>query len=267
MGSVMKLGVLWALGEALAQGRLDPEAWHPQAEVEAFWWPASDGGSHQAALASLQARAGAQAVARWGWAELAWAMVAHSDNAATDFLIWRLGQGAMEAFPAAVGLAGRIEPPVSTLGAFLTWLGPQVGHRPYGWNRRVLGMDRGLFRHEAARRAAQLLERPEALAWLRAHGIHQLPERRVQRLATTLPMGQAEAIAELMARFLAGDWPWPKAWADWCRQALDWPLQAAPHLQAQHRHLLYKPGSLEGVWAGPRPRPQVPLVRPRCWSC
>lgn len=249
IGSVMKVPLLYGLCQAVLAGEADWSARVPLAEVEALWWPGSDGGAHEAALKSLGAQGRLRDDGRIAWRDLAWAMIAHSDNAATDYFVGQLGQARLEGLPAALGLAGQLEPPTSTLGAFLNWAGPAPGHRPTAWTQSLLRQPRQAFRFAAAQRARAALADPRHLAWLRGLGRHSLPDRRVKALAPTLPQASAKAVAQLMAGVL-GDRLAPPGVAAMMQGFLGWPLEAAPQLRAQHAALGYKPGTIEGVLAG-----------------
>ena len=97
VASVMKIAVLAAYAEAVANGDLDPDEPVPVAEWERFYLPGSDGGAHALGLRRL-----ALAPDEMGFAvdqtavvtldDLATIMMHYSGNAATDYLLARVGQ-------------------------------------------------------------------------------------------------------------------------------------------------------------------------------
>ena len=86
--STFKLAVLAAYAREVAAGRLDPgRARRARADVARWYLQGTDGGAHERALAAIPSRRGTlslDGVVR--------AMVEFSDNAATDYLLARLGR-------------------------------------------------------------------------------------------------------------------------------------------------------------------------------
>ncbi len=110
LASTFKIVVLAAYAREVSAGRIDPETPVPIAEWERFYLPDTDGGAHIAALNDLQITHdngfAADTSATVTLDQIVGAMIAFSDNAATDVMLYRLGA---ETIAAAVNYAGGYE--------------------------------------------------------------------------------------------------------------------------------------------------------------
>ena len=99
LASTVKIVVLAAYAQAVAEGSLNPDEEVSVRDWEAYYLPFTDGGAHPSVLESLGI-----ASDELGFAEedvgvrlddVASAMIVQSDNAATDYLMNRLGDAAL----------------------------------------------------------------------------------------------------------------------------------------------------------------------------
>ena len=109
LASTVKLAVLAAYADAVAGGQLAADQAISVAEWERFYLPATDGGAHRGALAALGIQADALGFAHdpsatVTVADVARAMIHTSDNAATDYLVARLGRDLVAAVMEQAGL-------------------------------------------------------------------------------------------------------------------------------------------------------------------
>jgi beta-lactamase class A len=88
VGSTFKLVALAAYAREVAADRLDPAERVAQRDVERWYLEGTDGGAHERALAATPADAGGTL----SLDEVVRAMTEFSDNAATDYLLARLGR-------------------------------------------------------------------------------------------------------------------------------------------------------------------------------
>lgn len=86
LASVRKVLILLAVGREVAAGRLDPTQAVPMEQIERWYAPGTDGGAHDAALAAHRLD--------WTVRSAVEAMIAQSDNTATDWLLDRVGGSA-----------------------------------------------------------------------------------------------------------------------------------------------------------------------------
>jgi len=131
LASTMKIVVLAAYAREVAAGRLDPNQTVTLADWEDYYLPGTDGGAHPAALEALGIPAD-----EFGRADdptlavpldlLAKLMIGFSDNAATDYLITRIGRDNLRQTIAQAGLTGQ-EVPLPILGTFLSWSNHEDG--------------------------------------------------------------------------------------------------------------------------------------------
>ena len=102
LASTVKIVVLAAYADAVAAGELDPNEEVTVADWEKYHVPFTDAGAHAKGLRSLGLKADGHGFARdpaatVTLADLARLMIHHSGNAATDYLIVRLGPERMSA--------------------------------------------------------------------------------------------------------------------------------------------------------------------------
>ncbi|HFQ94859.1 MAG TPA: hypothetical protein ENK32_12665, partial [Anaerolineae bacterium] len=116
LASVVKLLPLVAYAEAVAAGKLDPTSTVTLAELEQYYLPGYDLGSHNRAVQELREKGRVLPdPERILLEDVPWMMIRHSSNAAADYLQMRLGQATIEATAVSLGLASQTAP--------CTWLG------------------------------------------------------------------------------------------------------------------------------------------------
>lgn len=120
MASTMKIVVLAAYAEAVANGQLDPNEQILVTELEKYYLPLTDGKAHAQGLQSIGLATDNIGFARDPSAQLtldqiARIMMHYSGNAETDYLIARLGTASIAAIMQKGGL-GHHTPIVPTLG-------------------------------------------------------------------------------------------------------------------------------------------------------
>ena len=153
LASTVKLAVLAAYAEAVAGGQLAADQAISVAEWERFYLPATDGGAHRSGLAALGIQADEQGFARdpsatVAVADVARAMIHTSDNAATDYLVARLGRDQVAAVMDQSGLREH--------GAMVSLLGVALALVNQEQPPMSAGALRGLVAQVAAGDASQL---------------------------------------------------------------------------------------------------------------
>ncbi|GAA5514358.1 hypothetical protein Dcar01_03113 [Deinococcus carri] len=243
LASTRKIVVLAAYARAVAAGKLDPQTPVKLAEWEAYYLPGLDGGAHPASLEALKIPADAQGRAQDGRRTVpldtvARFMVETSDNAATDLLLTRLGQGAIPDTLRALGLTGQENfGPIS--GLFNAWDDPAL----------------------RATYAAQPLAQRVADSWTRAARVSQTPALRdpdalsrnappldvqARQADTTDTRGTVNDYAGLLARVLTGA-GLGKTELEVMRRHLGWPMRVNPGNAQAFTQAYAKGGSLSGV--------------------
>ncbi len=119
LASTIKILVLAGYAEGVDEGRWSPDERVPLADVEAFFLPGTDGGAHERAVEVYRERGWLDAGAV-SLRDVVWAMMTVSDNAATDYLLHRMGRDRAEALPDRLGLGGS-DAPLPISGVFLSW--------------------------------------------------------------------------------------------------------------------------------------------------
>jgi hypothetical protein len=116
--------ILAAYAKAVARGKVDPAEEVSLGALERWYWPGTDGAAHLNAIQDWKDRQVLRADGRSAQLpldEVVWAMIRWSDNAATDYLLRRLGGSrTIRSAATALGLTTQ-DPPASIFGAFVVW--------------------------------------------------------------------------------------------------------------------------------------------------
>ncbi len=246
IASTVKILVLAEYARQVTEGRLDPDEAVPLAAWEALHLPGTDGGTHRRAVEVLRER-GALQNDTAHLREVAWAMTVHSDNAATDFLLHRLGREQVESTAAWLGLA---EPGPKPLGgALILARSPPEGSLPAAWMAQWAQRPDRELRDEVWRLSQRLADDPAFAqaqrASLEEDGIGLNLAEQMTYAKTLGPTGTARGYAALMAKVLTkapGE-----AWAKVMAENLEWPLLRSEPLRAEFHRYGTKGGSLPGV--------------------
>jgi D-alanyl-D-alanine carboxypeptidase len=125
LASTFKIVVLAAYAREVTAGRLNPDQGVSVGDWERYYLPGTDGGAHPAALGSLGIPADPYGFATDRAATatldtLAHVMIQYSDNAATDYLMARVGRDNLRSIISQSGMTGQ-DVPLPILGTFLSW--------------------------------------------------------------------------------------------------------------------------------------------------
>jgi D-alanyl-D-alanine carboxypeptidase len=241
LASTVKLVVLAAYEQAVAQGELDPQEQVSAAELERYYLPLTDGSAHAQGLASLGLESDALGFSRDPQApicldDIARIMIHYSGNAETDYLIARLGSEPIAAVLQAAGFEqhSTVRPILGALLAIFNHEKPlwKAGQRLSLLAEFERGDTRALeqleerYRNDAAWRAAQIaFLQSEAFA---AGAAKMTWEDQVQ-IGQWMPRGTAREYARLMAKIASGNFLSPQISARMQRtlenQPFDWPLR------------------------------------------
>ena len=222
--------MLAGYAEAVDEGRWSPDERVPLAEVEAFFLPGTDGGAHDRAVEVYGERGWLDASGAVSLRDVVWAMMTVSDNAATDYLLHRLGRERAGALPARLGLGGS-DAPLPISGVFLSW---------------AEAVDEPLA--DAAWELADRLRRDPEFRTARQENpmTSEVSVRDQARLSVARsPRGTARDYAGLMERVQRGD-PISDTASATMREFLEWPMENEP-IRREFTAYGTKGGSLAGV--------------------
>lgn len=244
LASVVKVIHLVAYANAVQLGELDPSAVVPLSELERYYLPNSDLGSHPRAIATLveEGRVFGQPPAIL-LEDVPRIMMEYSSNAATDYLHMLLGQERIEATVTALGMAHQTAP-CPFLGQFLLMgsredgLGPiqNLIENPQQYSRDVMALTEQYSTDSAFRTTLG--------AW---QNRDRRPTIESQQLFSELlnAHGSARDYAHLMAQIALNNMgPWEESVR--VRRYMEWPTHF-PDNQERLAWLGYKGGSLPGV--------------------
>ena len=231
LASTIKILVLAGYAQAVDEGRWSPDERVPLAAVEAFFLPRTDGGAHDRAVENYREQGWLDASGSVSLRHVVWAMMTVSDNAATDYLLDRLGR------ERAGSLAVRLDAvdsdaPLPISGVFLSWA--------------VAAVEEPLA--DAAWELAERLRGDPKFrtAWQDNPVVNQITLREQARLSgTRSPRGTARAYAGLMERVQRGDLISGAA-STTMRGFLEWPMENEP-IRRKFTAFGTKGGSLPGV--------------------
>ena len=230
LASTVKILVLAGYAEAVDEGRWSPDERVPLADVEAFFLPGTDGGAHDRAVEVYRERGWLDASGAVSLRDVVWAMMTVSDNAATDYLLHRLGRERAGALPARLGLGGS-DAPLPIGGVFLSW---------------AEAVDEPLA--DAAWELADRLQGDPAFRTARQENpmTSEVSLRDQARLGVARsPRGTARDYAGLMQRIQRGDLVSDTVSAT-MRGFLEWPMENEP-IRREFTSFGTKGGSLAGV--------------------
>jgi len=254
LASTIKIVLLAGYARDVVAGRLDPDQPVPLGDWERFYLPATDGGAHPAALADLGVAADEYGFALDPTASvplraMVWAMIAHSDNAAADWVLERIGDAGWAATVAEGELAAQ-DPQLPIIGQFLAWANHDRPRLSAAAVARFTH-DRAAFATEAGLLAGAFQDPEWRLAELhwRLEGHDPSTLWSEARLADALaPCGTARDYARLMAGVITGTFISPGV-SSLMRETLEWPL-ADPGLADVFDAFGTKGGSFSGVLTG-----------------
>ncbi len=244
LASVVKVLHLVAYARAVQLGELDPATFVPLAELERYYLPNSDLGSHPRAVAELLAeeRVFGQPPSVL-LEDVPRMMIEYSSNAATDYLHMLLGQERIEQTAIAVGMIQQTAP-CPFLGQFLLMGRRAEGIAPV----QSLFEDPRLYSRSVMSATEQYIG---DVAFRTAEGAWSSRERRPSLEAQQLfseqlnAHGTAREYANLMAQIALNTLgPWEESVR--IRRYMEWPTHF-PDNQEQLAWLGYKGGSLPGV--------------------
>ena len=212
----MKILVLAAYADAVANGEIDPGERVPIADVERYYLPLTDGGAHGTGLKSVGLRSDKNGFARDQAAtialdDLAGIMIHFSGNAETDYLIARLGPDKIASVVQKAGLE-RHTPIGLTLGpvlaifnhedpSFSTDLNQLVGEGTSSVDTSHLEHLTELYLHDQQWRASQL-QFMNSISRDAVGGVDMWA--RQAAAARLFPRGTAREYAQMMARIATG---------------------------------------------------------------
>lgn len=255
LASMKKVVVLAAYAHEVSEGNLDPEEGVRVSEWERYYLPNTDGGAHPDALRKLGLETEENGAASGSRAEvevsdLAQAMIRSSDNAATDYLITRLGEDRIQAVIEDAGLEGQ-EPILPLLGNFLLWfdLDSEDSDLSKQFSGERLKELRSLDEEEYAARVNSLT---------RAYAEGEIGDRWRESGPPTGPLryqedvtweletrGTAEDYARIMAGVSTGEFISQEV-SGIMREHLDWPMEKKENKE-KFLDFGAKGGSLAGV--------------------
>ena len=251
LASTIKIVLLASYAREVVAGRLDSGQLVTLGDWERFYLPATDGGAHPAALAALGVEADEFGFARDAHAtvtlnQVVWAMIAHSDNAAADWVLERIGDEGWAA-TVAEGRLGAQDPQLPILGQFLAWANyerPALSAADVERFRR----DRAAFAAET-RRLAMAFQDPDwrlaELQWRLSGGDPSTLWSEAKLADTLAPRGTARDYAQLMAAVITGTFVSQEVSAV-MREVLEWPM-VEPALGEIFEAFGTKGGSFSGV--------------------
>ncbi len=253
LGSSIKIPAVIAYAVAVERGEIDPNETITTETWEQLYMPDADGGSHARALAEL-----GLASDDYGFAldrsatvsiqRLMELMIHHSDNAAYDYIVRRLGEAQLASILAECALTS-IDVPSSDVGEVLTRSNHEIGTLTAVRIARFKVMSRQELQAEFNGWREKFLDpqwKAEEFAWRLAGGADEPYARQAAALAITDPKGAAGEFARLMIEIAQGRLI-SMAVSDRVAAILEWPLAWIPGATDAFERWGAKGGSIPGV--------------------
>jgi D-alanyl-D-alanine carboxypeptidase len=120
LASTIKILVLAEYARQVDRGILSPNELVNLSDFEIYYLPGTDGNAHPNALKALKIKAYINSTNQVELRHIPWAMIRYSDNAATDYLIERLGRENLDKLIEYLKLRNH-DTPLPIIGQFLTW--------------------------------------------------------------------------------------------------------------------------------------------------
>lgn len=253
LASTIKIVILAGYAQQVEQGLFDPTEPVTLESWEQYYLPGTDGGAHPAALESLGIETGDQGFAvdpsqTVELDALARAMIAQSDNAATDYLLDQLGRDAIAELIDTVGLSDQ-DIPLSSLGMFLSWRNHEQPEQDTSHIEALAALSATDYAAEVDRLAELYVHTPwgqPEREWLQRNAFTTLLEYQAFAVEQLESRGSARDYATMMGKIAEGAFISP-AVSERMRGYLDWPMERFPSNQEQFSSFGAKGGSLPGV--------------------
>ena len=243
LASTIKIVVLAAYAQEVAEGNLDPQTPVSTAEWEAYYLPYTDGGMHPVALDMLGIETDelgfAQAEQDVTLNDIATAMIRESDNAATDYLVNLVGEEALQRVIDENNLEAQ-DLPISILGTYLAGQNhtePTLEPYTYTEIRESAAEYQDLYLNDSAWREAEI----EWLQTLTTFGSYAEQVEAGQGFAR----GSADDYAKIMAGVMTETFVSPEV-SRVMRPILEWPMQIPGNGEA-YETFGAKGGNLLGI--------------------
>lgn len=235
LASVSKLVQLIAWAKGVEAGEFDANQFVSRAELDQWYLPGSDLGAHPDALAEFGGRPLTQD-------DVAWMMIRHSSNAASDYFQELLGQERIENTVRELGLTDHTAP-CSWLGKFLTVSTlnnqeiSQLKTDPAAYGAMISDrQDRYLQDNNFQETSIQSWQRRSQPSF----------ESQADFFETFDTKGTARDYSRLMAQLIQDEIGSP-ATSQLIRSHLEWPIVEFPINQARYSTVGYKNGTLPGI--------------------
>lgn len=253
LASTAKIAILAAYAREVAEGRIDPEHQIQMGEWDQYYLPGTDGGAHASALKDVQVAMDEDGFATDPFMlvpirRVVFAMMRHSDNAAADLLLRRIGHDAVAETMREAGVELELNMP-SFLGLILFWQNHERPELNDDGVRTLLDLDPEMRILEMRRLQNRYMTddwRRAEVNWRRSHT--PTPESVLHQAMfadETGPVASARAVARLLALAASDQFLSPKA-SEVMRTHLEWPM-GVPGTRRSFTRMGAKGGALAGV--------------------
>ncbi len=120
LASTIKIIVLAEYARQVNQGLLSPQELVNIEDIDLYYLPRTDGDAHPGAIAELKQKQYINSANQVELHHIPWAMIRYSDNAATDYLIQRLGRENLNHLVELLNIKNQ-DVPLPIIGQILSW--------------------------------------------------------------------------------------------------------------------------------------------------
>lgn len=120
LGSTIKILILAEYARQVEKGILSPDELVNLDNIDIYYLPRTDGEAHPSALTELRKKQYINTANQIKLRHVIWTIIRYSDNAATDYLIGRLGRENLEHLIVSLNIKNQ-DVPLPIIGQILTW--------------------------------------------------------------------------------------------------------------------------------------------------
>lgn len=248
LASTMKILVLAEYARQVSLGMVASEERARLEDVELFYLPWTDGGAHALAVRDFKEKGYIDSQNTVLLEHIVFAMIRYSDNAATDFMLTRLGKEHIEALPALLGLSQQ-DAVMPLAGMFLSWNNHRLKNPPLERLKHYQSMTQVQYADEVNFWTNEWINneafRAAELDRLKQQGLG-ISSKHQQAFSSLAPKGTAREYADIMARIYSGELISAEV-SEIMAEFLGWPMAISSTVQENFDVFGTKGGNLAGV--------------------
>lgn len=248
LASTVKILVLAEYARQVEEKMILPDELISLSDVDVYYLPGTDSGAHQNAIKEFQQKGFITSEKRIALKHIVRAMMVQSDNAATDYLIEKLGRENIERIPTRIGISNQ-DAPLPISGIYLSWINKSISASPEERLEKYKAMSHADYADVVYSLAFKLKNDKSFRSRMSKHisiaFMELKPETQIAMAQALSPLGTARGYAELLTNIYNGRLISPQV-SKTMREYLEW-LMEIPGFKDVYDAFGIKGGNLPGV--------------------